>query len=713
MILIDYPGHHLALLVLILTTGWIIGAFMPRLLDRLGWRRWPLALWAWLPILMILGLLANPGRVQQRTHERPCTIMALFDTSESMAIAAHGTSRLDQAIDRWQTVMPSPGEGPNIQYYGFAERCMPAGDLNRLQRWGPRSCLTEAWALLNPWLTPSEEPSDISGIVLMTDGQVDQQQVAIYARQENPDIPILLVGVGSDQAQPDVAVTRLEAPACVGLRQAYEVVVTLEATALTGQTVTTDLFLNDHLVQSQATTLSHDVHHETVTFELCAQALGHNILRAEVQAGEQDNPRNNQRSGIVQVIPNENLQVLLYSEVANMDIGKIRQALLRDEKVDLDFRLNAVKNPARLQGDARKSHLVQLPDSADALNRFDVVILGPTDLSVLSEQTKRDLYHYVTSRGGALILLPGRDHMALSQWQDPQMTSLLPVTFAAQRSSRQSELQPVQLTDQARADGCFSSLSSETLTAETVAAYGQALKKPAASTWLTAGDTPLVCSHRVGRGRVCLLNCPLLFQWYREDQSGGLLRELLASVTSSLGGVRSEESRIDLISRFDERHQRVLFEALVRDADFQPAENATVLLNCQGITHRMQTIGPGRYQAQCDTQQQSCFLAQVKAERSGAFLGERTLAVNLPTRPNEMAHPQANKAFLKELAQHIGGTYTDLEQLDQDRMQMFATTHTVTEPADLTPLWHRWGALLLICGLLIGYWFARRRAGLV
>ena len=719
MTFIDYPGHWLAGLALLLITAWILWAFATGRLTRLGWRRWGLALLAWCPLLMVLGLLANPGRLDQRSHQRPCTVLALFDTSESMSIHTDETTRLDQALNGFQVAFaPEDRTSPTFQYYGFAERCTPVTSLDRLPRWGRRSSLTEAWSLLNPWLarpsTSDHQLSDISGIVLFTDGQVDQQQAAVYARQENPEIPMILVGVGSEQAQRDVALTRLQAPTCVGLRQAYPVTVTLESTALAGQTLCVDLYLNDHLLHSRNLDVTDDPQIDNMAFDLCGKALGHDLLRVEVRTTEQeDNVRNNQLSSIVQVVANENLKVLLYSEVANMDIGKIRQALLRDEKIELDFRLNAVRNPARVQGDARKSQLVQLPESPNELNRFDVIILGPTEVSRLSDPMVQNLYQFVTQRGGAMILLPARDSMALPQWHNPKMTSLLPVTFSTHRNSLSSEVHPVHLTDQARAHGCFSDLSVEAFTHETMAAYGQAIKKPAASTWLTAGDIPLVCSHRVGRGRVCLLNCPLLFQWYREDEHGGLLRELLASVTSTLGSVRAEESRIDLVSRYDDRHQTIQFEALVRDPDFQPAENATVLLTCHNVTHHMQAVAPGRYQVQCDPQQQSSFLAQVKAERSGAFLGERVVAVHLPARPNEMTKPQANKAFLKQLAQHVGATYVDVEQLDRATAQTFASTRTVTEATDLVPLWHRWGLLLVICGTLIAYWFVRRMAGLV
>ncbi|MCF7972638.1 MAG: hypothetical protein K9N55_02370, partial [Phycisphaerae bacterium] len=442
--------------------------------------------------------------------------------------------------------------------------------------------------------------------------------------------------------------------------------------------------------------------------------LGTDMVRAHARMADPEaNLRNNDRYHIVQIVANDKLKVLLYSEVACMDIGKVRQALIRDEKVDLEFRLNAVRNPAALKGDARQSHLVQLPDNAETLNRYDVIVLGPTDVDGLPPQTAENLYHYVATRGGALILLPGKDHMAFPNWKNAKLKSLLPVTFSGQVSDRRFDVMRADLTDQAQADVTLGHLIQASPMPETLVAYEAAIKKPAASTWVNWGETPLICMHRFGRGRVCLLNCPVLSQWYSEEKQGGALREWLSSVTSRIGSVRTDASRIDVVTRVDEQGQTIHVEALVRDLEYQSADHAMVLLTVNENTHRMQAVGPGRYQVTLEAQAESSFPIRVKAEQHGRFLGERVTTVNQPIRRDEMMRPQANKDFLRQLAAYVGADYVDLEQCNTETAKRFAATRIVEESSDLIPLWRRWSFLTLVCGGLIVYWFLRRMAGLV
>ncbi|MCF7975358.1 MAG: hypothetical protein K9N55_16195, partial [Phycisphaerae bacterium] len=320
MTLIDYPGHLWTSLIVLLTVGWMLWAFGANALMRLGHRRWGLAVLACLPVLLSLWFLANPGRLAPKTKTRPCTVLALFDTSESMSVTQDETTRLDLAIDQFQrTFKPDSPSSPAFQYYGFDRRCVSAASLKQLNRWGKRSNLMEAWSLMSPWLVPPTQkgPGDISGIVIFTDGQVDQPEVAVYARQENPDIPVVLVGVGSEQVGPDVAITRLQAPAQVGLHQAYPVTVTLETMALDEQSVYVDLYLNDHLIETYSVIPRADSRTTTVECTLNGTALGTDMVRAHARMADPEaNLRNNDRYHIVQIVANDKLKVLLYSEVA-------------------------------------------------------------------------------------------------------------------------------------------------------------------------------------------------------------------------------------------------------------------------------------------------------------------------------------------------------------------------------------------------------------
>ena len=191
MTLIDYPGHLWAVLALLLCAGWIAWSFATNALARLGWRRWGLAALAWLPVVLGLWLLANPGRLDKQAQQRPCTVLALFDTSESMSVTQDQeqiqATRLDLAMERFRAAFrPGQPSSPKFQYYGFDRGCVSAGDLTQLPRWGKRSNLVAAWSQISPWLArpTQDDPGDISGIVIFTDGQVEQQDVALVHASE-------------------------------------------------------------------------------------------------------------------------------------------------------------------------------------------------------------------------------------------------------------------------------------------------------------------------------------------------------------------------------------------------------------------------------------------------------------------------------------------------------------------------------------------------
>ena len=68
---------------------------------------------------------------------------------------------------------------------------------------------------------------------------------------------------------------------------------------------------------------------------------------------------------------------------------------------------------------------------------------------------------------------------------------------------------------------------------ETISPYYNIVRvKPAATTLATVGDMPIISSHRLGRGRICLLNASKLFTLYREDREGGLLSSMICGLAA-------------------------------------------------------------------------------------------------------------------------------------------------------------------------------------
>ena len=63
---------------------------------------------------------------------------------------------------------------------------------------------------------------------------------------------------------------------------------------------------------------------------------------------------------------------------------------------------------------------------------------------------------------------------------------------------------------------------------------------------------------------------------------------------------------------------------------FVPVAGANVLLNIRDEVLRMSQVDRGYYVAQVEDVQDQSIVATAQAEVNGVFLGEKTIAVNLP-----------------------------------------------------------------------------------
>jgi len=244
--------------------------------------------------------------------------------------------------------------------------------------------------------------------------------------------------------------------------------------------------------------------------------------------------------------------------------------------------------------------------------------------------------------------------------------------------------------------------------------YNVARVKPAATTLATVSETPLVAAHRLGRGRVCLFNASKLFTLYREDKQGGLLSDVVCGLAAYLGGTPSGGTGVDLfVERSSADPGRAVFSAHVTDKSFEPISEANVLLSVGSQVVPMQPAGEGRYTAEIDLGSSDSVVATAQAERNGTFLGERTVAANLPPVHNEMSETDLDEAFLKALARHAGARYLHIDDLGGRTAEAFTARQQVGTTEKIASAWPRWPLLLTLCLILSIKWFLRRSIGLV
>ena len=730
MILADYPGHLIAGLLLIALAVLVFFAFRCGELKNPARRlyKWPLMMLQYAAIVILLLILWNPSRSKMSKTLSRNSVMVFFDTSRSMSVVEDGRlSRLDKALEIFQKKFsPFDENGPDYKVFGFDRQPYHCGTSDFLRRWGTQTDIHNLLTELskNELAEKSPDSKNVAGAIIFSDGQVDDKNIQTYLPFRNRDFPIAVIGVGSRKRQTDVAIKSINVPSRIAIDTACTMQVVVNAKNLQDKPVTIELLKDDYVVDSkdipveaftpnQQDSLAKDA---TVEFAIGSDKIGSYSFSARVKALEHEvNLANNVRSTMVDFVEETKLKVFLYSQVADFDIGKLRQVLARDKKIELDLGLDAIRNPILAKNVDEMYGYVKLPDNRQGFNQYDIIILGPCEFDALTDAQIAGLYSFVVDRGGGLILLPGKGEFGPAEWANKKIKALIPVIFdAGNPTIWPASPGQIELTLEAIDSKLLDKGSLQDINEQVCPYYRIASPKPASTTLALIKETPIICVQRVGRGRVCLLNISRLFSLYREDVQGGWLYKMMAGLTANLGRVTAREAAVELFAeRVAGQTDKVKFEAYVCDNSFLPVAGANVLLNIRDKVFTMNQINRGYYVAEVEDVRDESIIATAQAEVNGVFLGEKTIAVNLPPVKSEMTDTELDEKFLRELAGRLNGKYFYADDVGGDAGKMFKSQTQVGSSRMMTSIWPGWPLLFVLCMVLSISWFVRRAIGLV
>ncbi len=729
MIFIDYPGHIIAGMLLTAFAVLVFFAFRCGELQKATQQsyRWLLIVLQYVAIIILLLILWNPSKSKLSEELSRNSVLVFFDTSESMSVVEEGrANRLDRALDIFQKKFrPLDADNPSYKIFGFDHQTYHSGSSNFLRRWGSETDMHSLQSVLGKYdyLDAPAKENKVTGAIIFTDGQADDKDVQTYLPLNNKDFQIVIIGVGSRNRHTDIAITTINAPSRIAVDTAGTMQVVVSARNHQNQPVTIELLKDDNVVDSKeipaelftknrwaGDSLTKDV---TTDLTIGPEGIGSYSFLIRAKALEHEvNLANNVRTIMVDVVEETRLKVLLYSQIANFDIGKLRQALVRDEKIELDLGLDVIRAPTLVENLSQTYGYVGLPEDRQEFNKYDVIILGPCELDGLTEAQISGLYSFVVDRGGGLIFMPGKAEFGPAEWTSKKIKALIPVIFDADNptiwpsSPGQIELSLEALESDVLDHGA---LQDNELPVSPY--YRITNPKPASTTLAKVKETPIISVHRVGRGRVCLLNISRLFSLYREDLQGGLLYKMMAGLNAHLGRVKAREAGIEL---FTERIDgKIRFEAYVCDNLFAPVTGANVLLNIKDKVLSMNQAERGYYIVEVEDVHGQGMVATAQAELNGVFLGEKTIAVNLPPVKSEMTSIELDEKFLRGLAGKLNGKYFYADDVSDDIGQMFEARTRIGSSRRITSVWPDWPLLVVLCVILGVGWFIRRAIGLV
>jgi hypothetical protein len=311
--------------------------------------------------------------------------------------------------------------------------------------------------------------------------------------------------------------------------------------------------------------------------------------------------------------------------------------------------------------------------------------------------------------------LPGKGEFGPAEWTNKKIKALIPVIFDTGNPTIWPDGQGhIELALEALDSKLLDKGSLQDIDGRVCPYYRIASPKPASTTLALIKETPVICVQRVGRGRVCLLNISRLFSLYREDLQGGWLYKMMAGLTANLGRVTAREAAVELFAeRAAGQTDKVKFEAYVCDNSFVPVAGANVLLNIRDKVFTMNQLDRGYYVAEVEDVQDESIIATAQAEVNGLFLGEKTIAVNLPPVKSEMTDTELDEKFLRQLAGRLNGKYFYADDVGVDAGKIFESQTQVGSSRMMTSIWPSWPLLFVLCMVLSISWFVRRAIGLV
>jgi hypothetical protein len=508
-------------------------------------------------------------------------------------------------------------------------------------------------------------------------------------------VPLYTIGVGSTEAQRNVALRDIIVPTRAFPGDTMNVTGYLQADGYAGKSVDVELMRrraedpagSGTSIATERVALGENGDAVPVSFDLEPGEAGTFVYQLKIKAPADDgNPRDNQREAEVEVIDRQT-RVLLFASGPMRDYQYLRNQLFRDKSMTVDVLLQTAQT-----GISQESNelLERFPSTAEELYKYDCIVAFDPDWTELDATQVELLEKWVSEEAGGLIVVAGP--IKTAKWtrstEHAKLRDLYPVVFQ-QRLTLLDDGQyggetPWPLTiERAGREAKFLWLGNS---AEESAiawdsfpgVYGfYAVKgeKSGATVYARFSDPEAgisserpvyMASQFYGGGQVFYLGSGELWRLRSVDPAyfEVLYTKLIRHV--SQGRILRGSSRGSLLVERDryELGETVVLRARLSDAQHEPLTEDSVtaqLLRPDGTTEPVkltaETERPGMYAGQATVLQEGTY--QVALSLPGA--SEEPLSKYLQVRVPDLERTRAerNEPLLSSVAKETGGIYYD------------------------------------------------------
>ena len=687
-------------------------------------------------LTVLVFLLMRPVLVLSSVVPQENFLGVLIDDSRSMQIADTDETPRQAFVessfgDPESELLTALADRFALRFFSFSSDTDRVRNVNELTYSGTRTHLGQALQRAH------EELSGVplSGLVVVTDGADNAEgglAEALLPLQASA-VPVFTVGVGREEYERDIQMSRVETPRRVlkGASLGVEMVVTHRG--YQGETVTVQVEDEGRIVGTEDIQLGPEGNPQTVRLRFTANDEGPRLFSFRVSPlpGEMVT-QNNLRQTLI-VVEDRNEKLLYFEGEPRWEVKYLLRGVEEDENLQVSLLQRTAENKfLRRNVDGPDELVGGFPRTRAELFEYRGLILGSIEAGHFTPDQLRMIADFVNHRGGGLLMLGSHRSFAEGGYAGTPVADVLPVVLDAARGDAEERFFQEVRVQPTRAGATHPS----TLIADNEAASVERWEtlppvtivnpitetKPGATTLLRTPEGLVVLAfQRYGAGKSMAFPVQDSWMWQMhadvpvEDMTHEtfwrrLVRWLVDGVPDQVVASVPQDQV--------EPEQVVTVLAEIADANYEELNNSAVTAVVTDPSGGLIEL-PMEWTAEKDGEYRTTFTAadegfyevRVEAAVDNELLGEDTVYLQVAPSDSEFYDSTMGASLLERVAEETGGRFYTPDTVGTlpDDVQYVGGGLTVVEERDL---WDMPALLLLLVALVLGEWGYRRYKGL-
>lgn len=730
-------------------------------------------------VLLLAACLVDPLYVGARPRPGSNLFLVVADNSRSLQLADRGEKlsrgeKMKARLAEREGWLARLGQDFEVRSYVFDESVRAVQDFSQTPLDGDASSLRGTLTSLGDRF----RGRPLAGILLLTDGNATDLGDGEWDMSSLP--PIYPATIASSASAADVSVTQLAVSQTNFEASPVTISAEIDAQSLAGRTLLVRV-LDEAGEEVERRTVKVTADDERISqrflvkpdkpgisfFAVQAALQGEENLRAGQDASEEATLANNRRWATVDRGGGP-YRVLYVSGKPNWEFKFLRRAISKDDEVKLVGLVRIARKEPKFNFLARDGErtnplfrgfgnkdddtaeqydepvLIRLgtedkeelrggfPKDAEDLYRYHALVFDDVESKFFTQDQMSLVQQFVSQRGGALLMLGGKDSFGEGGFARTAIGEMLPVYLDRTASApdatyrlkltREGWLSPwLRLRTNEPEEQVRLASMPEFQTLNRIDAIKPGATVLAEVEGADGSSKPALVAQPFGRGKSAALLLGDLWRWdmRRENPAESDLEKAWRQTIRWLAADVPKPVEVEPRPLAGSGLPATELVATVRDRRFAPLDNAAVTATVKTpsgnevqFPAESSAEKAGEYRATFVPREAGVYRATVKATApDGSEVGERQTGWTVEPETNEFRQLAGNTALLERLATATGGQMVSLDDLDRFAAKVPQQKAPVTETWSY-PIWHRWSIVLIAMTCLVGEWGLRRWKGL-